>query len=528
MTKDEIFGRVQVETIPLPGEMQDLTGTYTCSGRVLAAYRTAEDLAQNCDFYHVITVNDDGTEQREVFSGMIPQSKTANGIRWMCFTDNRRVLLGDYVLEAAPDLDHPESAQLLPVRYPKELYAYPGLFRHWSEIIISPDSRIIAWTMLTFSGAANFLGELVRGETEYTIENVCCISSITSMKPDPSHQGYKIPLTMRGGEIKQFINGGRSVSLVGNSDSLSDSVIEELDTGATRQFTRTSGYEETAIFSPDEKLAICMSPRFSPSTDCSVLGIIPLPHSEYVRTGIINPAYNYAIASQRIFRPGNIGPALVDAESTRREGRSHRGIDLSDPENQYVYYSPMSWAPCSTKALWNERTRLIDADHRCRLQVVKLLDKQPGTPVAAVPTPTADEIPYAIPLQEFLAAPPPKNDPYRIRGAVGEIVCSFNEETGYKELSYDNYSEDGKTFYQGKIASKCPPSMFEAGENIFRGDLTVSGEHTGRLDARLVFTQASLRDPVRLSFEPWEDGEPASIGFGSYDGAMVFVNDMLK
>lgn len=369
MIKDCEFGKIEIVTVPLPEGMTAVNGTYTYSGRVLAANYEPDDR------FHVITLNDDGTDVREIYHGKIPQVPTANGIRWMCFSDNKRVLLGDYVLEVTPDLDHPESAEVLPVEYPQELMKYPGLFRHWSEIIISPDSEHIIWTMLTFTGAANFLGRLVRGEGVYHIEDICCISSQAEVLPDPAREGYVIPQTLRGGEVKQFVHGGRAISLVGNSDCISDSVIEELDTGNTMQFSQTSGYEETAIFSPDETMAICMSPRFSLATDCSVIGMVPLPHSGFVRAGIINPAYNYAIASQRQFRMGNIGPALVDAQRTRQEGRGYSGVDLSDPENRFVYVSPMSWAPCSTKALWNEHTRASDPEKLGRLRVVMLLDK---------------------------------------------------------------------------------------------------------------------------------------------------------
>lgn len=528
MIQDKVLGRIEMATVPFPVETSDLIGTYTFSGRVLAAYRTPEDHKAGRDYYHIVTINDDGTDMREVFTGMIPEHPTANGIRWMCFSDNRRVHLGDYILEATPSLDQPESSSLYPVEYPESLLKYPGLFKHWSEIIIAPDGEHMAWTMLTFTGADNFLGRLVKRENDYLIDDICCISTKEHIKADKEHEGYVLPQVMRGGELKQFIKGGRALSLVGNSDSISDSVIEELDTGVTSQFSRTSGYEETAIFSPDESVAICMSPRFSPATDCSIIGCVPLPHSAYVRTGIINPAYNYAIASQRAFRMGNVGPALVDAERTLREGRNYTGVDLSDPENRFVYYSPMSWAPCSTKALWNEHTRAVDKEQKARMRIVKLLDRQPAEPVPQAATPGAGEIPYALTLEEFFTPAEKVEAPYRIKGEEsGEIICRFNDETGYREMLYQNYSSDGKTFYNGSIASKCPANMFDAGDNIFCGDLNVIGEHKGELKARIVFTQASWKDPIMLSFEPFEDGNPASYGYAEFDGEKVLVENMM-
>lgn len=522
---DKTLGRLEVYSVPLPGSPWDISGTYTPSGRVLVAERRADD----SDLYRVYTLNDDGGEMRVIFEGDIPQKKTANGIRWMCFADNRRVLLGDYVLECEDSLDASGQAKLYPVRYPAALEHAPAVFRHWSEIIVSPDMEHIVWTMLTFTGADNFIGRLVRTPDEYVIEDVYCVSSRSMFRPDPENPGCVIPQTVRGGEVKQFIKGGAALSLVGNSDSLADSVIEELDTGAVRQFSDTPGYEETAIFSPDEELAICMSPRFSAKTNAALLGLIPLPHSGYARMPIINPAYQYAIGSERIFRRGLIGPALADTKRTLAEGRRYMGADLGDPENRFVYYSPMSWSPCGTKAMWNERTRLVDPARQARLRVVRLLDREPAAPVPAVPTPDGSAIPYAIPLDEFLkqgvvnAAPVV---PFRIRGkASGEIV-SFDSEDGWRTVRYDDYSDDGKTFWKGEIASKSPASMYDAGKNAFRAALTVRGEHNGRADFRVVFTQKSLRDPVMLSFAPASDGLPATHGFSEYDGVTVRAEDM--
>ena len=521
---DPTLGRIEVFTVPLPDGFCDINGTYTPSGRVLVSVRTFPD----ADHYSLFTLNDDGENLCRIFEGEIPQKKTANGIRYMCFADNRRVLLGDYVLECTRSLDEEGQAALIPVRYPDALERFPAVFRHWSEIIVSPDMEKIVWTMLTHTGADNFIGKLTRGEDEYIIEDVTCISSRSMYRPDPDRPGEVIPETVRGGEVKQFIRGGRAISLVGNSDSLADSVIEELDTGKTRQFSDTAGYEETALFSPDETLAVCMSPRFSPRTNADILGLIPLPHSGWARMPIINPAYQYAIGSERIFRGGLIGPALVDVKKTLSEGRAYKGVDLGDPENRFVYYSPMSWSPCGTKAMWNERTRLVEPEMKARLRVARLCGRRPGEPIPTVPTPDGKDIPYAIPLDDFLKKPvsSPLTVPFRVRGRFSGSVVSEDGGDGWKIVRYEHYSADGRTFYDGQVMSRSPRSMYDAGDNVFRADLTVTGEHEGRADFKLVFTQKSLRDPVMLSFAPDESGLPATRGFSAYDGVTVRAEEM--
>ncbi len=519
---DEGLGKIEVRDLPLPKGFDEVNATYTHSGRILLSRYLPEDQ------FEVYTVNDDGSDLQLVFAGAIPQKKTANGIRWMVYQDNRRVLLGDYVLEASPDLDHPALCDLVPVIYPKELMTYPMVFRHWSEIIISPDGESIVWTMLTFTGAHNFIGTMVREKDAYVVSDVCCISTIRPFEKEEGKRDVWKPLPVFGGETKQFIRGGKAISLVGNSDSISDSVIEDLASGTTEQFSHTAGYEETAIFSPDETLAICMSTRFSPTTNCAILGQVPLPHSMFVRSGIINAAYNYAIGSNRVFRMGNIGPALVDAKRTVTEGRSYQGVDLSDPENVYVYVSPLSFAPCSTKALVNMHTRKVDPVQKSVVRVVTLLDRKPAEPKPLVATPKGTEIPQAIPLEDFLKI---SGEPVAMTGMIegegtGSIINSLDPATGIKTTRYEHYSVDGKTFYDGTLSLKAPASIFAAGDSIFTGDLTVTGEHTGRLFARIWFSQKTLMDPVDLASDMAEDGKPKSYGYAEYDHERVNVEDM--
>ena len=82
-----------------------------------------------------------------------------------------------------------------------------------------------------------------------------------------------------------------------------------------------------------------------------------------------------------------------------KEGRGYEGVNLSDPEGKWVYYSPMSWHPDSTRAMWNESTRRAQGNVKSRLRRCRLLDVQPSVPVPAVRTPDREEIPYALPVE---------------------------------------------------------------------------------------------------------------------------------
>ena len=515
------FGRVEIKTVPLPeGLGSDVIGTYTYSGRVLVAVREPE---KGKDWYRVFTVEDDGTGISEVFEGDIPQKRGANGIRWMCFADNRRILLGDYVIECEPDLDNCESSKLLEVIFPEEISKIPGLFMRWSEPIIAPDNEHVCFSSLTGSGAYNFLGRLTRTEGSYLMEDVRIISTVNGMEPDPDAPGCYKQTVQRGGEVKQFVRGGRSITLAGGGRSISESCLQALDSEDVAFVTDTLGYEETAIFSPNEIYAICMSPRFSPKTDAGVLGVVPLSGDMVTRGKYLNVLYQYAIAGVRSHRSGNIGPALIDIKKSMREGRGYMGVNLSDPEDKWVYYSPMSWHPDSTKALWNERTRLCEGDVQCRLRVCHLIDVDPSAPVPAQRTPDSGEISYAEPISAIFQQDS-VSFPLTVKGKTG-TVQNLPVEGGAWETRYDHFSEDGETFYDGWLRVKAPDNMFRPGETTIESDLTVSGAHTGRMDLRVVF-RSDERFQIYPDVGTHEDGRPKCFGYAEFDGLRREVSEL--
>lgn len=516
------FGRVEVTDIPLPeGLDTNINGTYTFSGRVLVAVREPQ---KEKDWYRVFTMEEDGAGICLLYDGVIRQKKGANGIRWMCYADNRRILLGDYVLECMPDLDHCVSSKLVEVVLPEEVEKIPGVFMRWSEPLIAPDNEHICFSTLTGTGAYNFLGRLVRKENAYVVEDACIISTVNDIEPDPDAEGFYRRKVQRGGEVKQFVRGGRAITLAGGGKSISESTLQMLDGEGFVQITDTLGYEETAIFSPDEKYAICMSPRFSPGTDCGVLGVVPLYNDIMTRSKYLNVLYQYAIAGVRFGRSGNIGPALIDVERSMNEGRGYEGVNLSDPEGKWVYYSPMSWHPDSTRAMWNESTRLDEGNVKSRLRRCRLLDVRPSRPVPAVRTPDREEIPYALPAGYAGRQQVPEL-PLRIKGAGGGVVTNSCLAADTFETLYENYSEDGGTFYDGWIRVKSPANMFMPGETVIHSDICVTGEHSGRMKLRIVL-QADARFQIHPDRSPDEDGQPKCTGFAEYDGLRRNVEDM--
>ncbi|MBR6322874.1 MAG: hypothetical protein IKR59_08395, partial [Lachnospiraceae bacterium] len=280
----EEFGNVLVRELPLPEGVDPKFTTYTPSGRVSCTYRLKDDPA---DYLRIMTLNDDGTDANPVWEGEFKLIYQSNGFRYMPFTDNKRAYIGDYILECTPDCDHTEHAEMIPIRYPEALIKSPGLWMLWSENVVSPDNEYIAWSTLGMNHAV-YLAKLRREADCYGLDNVRCVSGPGMVHEDPEHPGYFLEGPVRGGEVKQFIRGGLGLSFVGSGRGTGASMAQALDTEEVLEVTKTPCYDETTMFSPDEKLGVVMSTRFSPKTNCAILGLIPRRGNMMTKGSIIN------------------------------------------------------------------------------------------------------------------------------------------------------------------------------------------------------------------------------------------------
>ena len=523
------FGAIEISDVPVPAHVRILSATYSASGKVFLLYRTDDDPTGE-DFYRAAVVGDDGRGFREIFAGRIPQSATANGIRHMPFADNRRILLGDYVLEATPDLDSCETAELVSVEYPWGLAADPRVSHHWSEIIVSPDDARIAWTVLRkdFTAFAA-IGDLRRTPRGYVIDEPTIISSGDTFEADAEREGFSRVHPALGGEVKQFVRGGTAISSVGDGGRiLTDSVVQDLTARSVVPLTRAPGYDETTIFSPDEKLGIVMSTRASAATDLAILGLLPRPYSSLVGRDLAWAAYVYAVGGVREFRPGNVGPVLVDIERSSTDP-SYPGVALNNEDDSWVYVSPMSWHPRGTRVMWLEMLRGSGDDHErsLRIRVAHLVDHVPSATVpVAVQIPP---VPYGVTgtdAERWLADPPGEVRSTRVAGRHSGHVEYEREPAAHlgapsrTELRFVGFSDDGRTLYNGferTVASMVDGTVYEA-------DLVLTGDESGEMQLRLSWS--GLADGARLRFEPDDAGRPQSSGHARYGDRLMRVEDL--
>ncbi len=522
------IGKVQVSTIPLPSEVIMRSGswhsaTYTYSGKVLIAYKTTSDM-DTSHYVNLAIINDDGTGFKKIFSGVIQQNPLSNGgYRFMPFEDKKRILLGDYVLECSPNIDDCESTKLVPVVFPEIIDADPMTMCHWSEVIIAPDNKHMAWTLLrkNFTAAA-LVGTLTRYTDQYVIENAQIISVLHGFENDPANPCYLIPSSLRGGEVKQFVKGGNAISVVGAMKyATTDSMVQDLNSTNLTQITYTPGYDETTIFSPDECLGITMSTRFSSNTDPQIFGIMPRPYA--VNTGVCSAEYlyTYSVTGVRTSRVGNIGPALININFSKSQA-GYKGINLNTDPN-WVFYSPMSWNPDGKRAMWLEGYRGTGTP--LRLQKVTLLDYCPKRPVPIVTTP--DNISYSIKDLSLLSTMT-KNVQGIVTGkrsgSINYISSEVNPYVGTTEAQYVNFSDDGVNFYNGyeKI------NYVFYSETRYEANLKLTGIIPGEMNFRATFGPIGTAPEAKLIFDTDPaDGKPKSYGYVKYNGVTLNVSDLI-
>lgn len=520
------LGRVEIFTMPIDANYWIRSATYTPSGKVLVSFaRRKEQDRRDID---LVVVEDDGSGMRPVFSGKIPHRGKDNGLRFMVFADNQRIFLGDFIIECLPDIDACKRSTLLPVEYPPEVAGGDHVAHRWSEIIVAPDNEHIAWTTLFADySAAVFTGKLEKTQAGYRIVSPRITSTLDAFPPDPGHADGVVPQPVNNGEVKQFVAGGTAISMVGAMRrDTADTVVRDLVSGAQVQITDTPGYTETTIFSPDERLGIVMSTRFSARTNMAILGLMPRPYAANLNMGLNMYAYTYSVTGVRISRQGNIGPVLVDIAASRSEA-GYRGVNLHT-QDDWVYYSPMSWHPGGKKAMWLEgmrgETGLEDGGKR--IQVVRLLDYKPGLPVPARTTP--DSIPGAVAdlsvVRELLARG--NNIDVRVYGRHSGHIEYRRFANGAAieiEKRYENFSDDGESVYSGREQMHSNPG----GYSTYTARVVLTGPKPGVMDLAMTFGPLRGPLPAELIFAADDPAVAASRGYSEYNGQTLNVDSLV-
>ena len=181
-----------------------------------------------------------------------------------------------------------------------------------------------------------------------------------------------------------------------------------------------------------------MTTRFSPKTSSEILGIVPRPLSIFTSSGINMYVYMYAVKGARELREGNIGPAVIDIEESKKNS-SYMGYDIH--EEGWAFCSPISWHPNSKKAMFSEISR---KNRIKRVRIVHFDDYIPGNIIKDKITP--DNIIYGKSL-DILNQTYDREISGYLKGKEGIIIINITD--GMRQTEYVNYTEDGEIFYHG-------------------------------------------------------------------------------
>ena len=500
---DSDYKFTSITTVKIPdGIIYDKHAIYSKTGRILFTYKKENDEKNT----YIGVMDENGSNLKQLWGGEWVQYYKSNGVRLMPFDDNKKILTGDYILECEPDIDNCIKSVLLPVIYPDEVVNMEGVYMVWSEIIVSPDEHIGWSTLSSVFEDVNFIGKLVRNENDYTISNVQIISTLGFIEYESEEEGIFKHSSIRGGEIKQFTNGGEALTLAGaGEDALAKSVFQNLVGEENYAITHFPGYEETTIISPDGKLGLTMTTRFSPKTSSEIIGFMPRPLSVYTVSKMNRFVYAYGVQEVRKAREGNIGPALINIEESKKNF-DYKGYDLHK-EEEWVFNSPLSWHPSSKKAMFTEN--LKNNNDQKRIRIVKLDNYEPSKILENKKTP--DNISYGKNL-DFLIKPPTSINGI-FKGREGIMI--FNRTQLKSRSEYVNYTDDGKTFFNGYEEVEY---LNNGNSGRLTSNLIMSGTKSGKMDLTITMNMEG-----KIIFE--EDGKPVSYGYVNYNGKNLTVEN---
>ena len=500
----------KLSTIPLPEDIIIDDGHYLFDGNIFICYKRNIHI----DYTYFGVISDDGSNFKELYGDNLVILEKANGIRLIPFRDNKRIYLGDYVFECndtTKNISSCDKGVVIPVNYPEKVVNNKFTYKTWSEMVIAPDNEHVAWTSLNMAcGAIDFLGKFKRETNSYEIIDCQIISTINFIEKDPTNETELITNVPRGGEIKQFIEGGNALSLVGTQpDEFVKSVYQSLKTEEHYTFSHEPGYDETSILSPDEKLGITMSTRFSPNTSMGILGLMKRPYCSLVLSKIIENVYNYAVTNVRKYRKGNVGPVLFEKEKSMNDPNYH-GIDLHDQEEKFVFCSPISWHPSNLKALWPEIER---GTSNRRLRKLEISNYTPSSYPKIENT--TDNVPYGLDMSEMDKLNYEKETEGVIKAKYFGYIKYYNSgvsQTQTVKITYFNYSDDGKNFYNGE-------EIYYGERNVkyeYSSNIVLSGNENGENNFTIIFDKESNLIKAQ------------SGGYATYGGKTIKVEDYLE
>lgn len=430
------------------------------------------------------------TTDGEPFSGL----RIANP-----FPDGKRLFLGliNQIFECYPSLVDCQTYKIFPFEIaPAD---NPFTLVQGTSPKLAPDGEHVGYSSIRLDGIQEMVvARLVREGDKYVAIDPRVINPIGPASLDDTDiEHWSLGSALY--ELKTFTRGGAAVTYVqvGGANAFNPDTWEvDLKTGARTRLTAHPDWDEDLALSPDGQLLSQWSSR---GYDMFTWTGSLLPFRSFIDAGLTAD-----LASRMINTPGNLycaGPHWL-MPPTGDNGGSLSGqpiIDLIHDNvrvNVNVMGSP-SWSPKSNRlalALTSAPGGGVYYENAPDYLVfAHLTAKQPTDRLPIVSSEVGD---WAITPAEYKTT-------FSHSGTVtldgpggGTVTLTLEPSLGVLEgawsQAFDNYSEDGETFLNGRmqiVRRSLTGIPFGPGETVYKAELIMSGANHGYLSADITFTK---------------------------------------
>lgn len=403
------------------------------------------------------------------------------------FSDNAGGGIGDQqwaIIECSPSIYDCQSAKKLEVDFPIDSILASPVGAQNREAKPDDLGQYVAWNEVrTTDGTRVTVARLVRDATGYRLVDPRTVNPAFSTDSSDQTDWENGGRFYEGGE---WVAGNRYLKYQTTRTALNyDTVLLDLKTGKRRFVTNDPDYNELARYSPDASWTLYSSARGLDRMD--------------VFTDLERPSFIDDVAFGQVGRISlwNNRRCMNEMWLMNADVGQRRGGYAGQP---FVIHPDwnirrIDWFEGGRKVLLTEtrlpnRTSPTDPDQRVRTYIVRI----PGLPKEETPKPIpVSKLPlseYSTPSDDYLGMAARDINGKVVNGPGGgtaTFTSTGNFTAGEWSVTYDGYSQDGKSFIDGTESLQTP---LAATTGTWSADLTLSGRHNGFLRGTMTITGA--------------------------------------
>lgn len=440
----------------------------------------------------IAVTNLDGGEYQCISCGLVP-----NAAKAIALEDNRRIwfastsgqqsaddplggagLIGYAMLECEGSISSCTNPTVKTVEFPSDRGPLAATTQN-REAKPDPFGEYVTWTENTpVTGPRMSIARLVATETGYQLVD----QRIFSPQWDENTEyAQDFANATRFYEGASWHAGGRYLKYQTTTTGLNyDIYLLDTLTGERRQLTTDIDYNESGDVAPDGRSVYFSSARGADRMDVftalqrpSLLDVAAFPQMARVSLWNNRRAMNE--------------PWVMNLEDGQQLGGYSGQPIIIDPDWTIRGWS---WFPDSTRALINEQQRpdTVTAgapDTPWRFSIISFPTREATTPLAPVHQDPDAIASWSVPVEDYHPMMG-RQEPSRVLkgkySGTATLQYSGAFSGGTYSVTYDNYSDDGKTFISGteKVTVVNP-----IGNATWSADLTSTGERTGYLKGNI-------------------------------------------